>query len=303
MQRRDNHDGERHRHPPPGGGRLLHWRDGVPTAPEPGRYDTAFDRALRRVLEVGRLRRQATGDRWSRLAGQPPARLELLARNLPAVDGHRLAARLLAELEQQPTGGTPAEARELAALAVRLAGDHVCGDADDDLAARAWRARADAQRRAGELAAAETSLRRARRHLDLCDGAPREEGLFHEARGRLLAARGHLHPAVLALRRAARLLRSVGERRSEARARVLAGLLLARHPVPRRCQAQVELHEGLRHLDEDAEPVLAGAARRCLAALNRATPSLPPPAAARRSGRAASRSSAARPAAGSPPAR
>lgn len=282
-----------------------------------GRYDRAFDRALHGALAVHRRSSPpAAPYRRAELAAHPPPRLELLARNHPGVDDRWLAARLVEEVERRLAGGTgAAEARELADLAVRLAAvddaaDPWADDApetrdpeDQHLAARAWRARADVQRRAGALAAAEASLCRARHHLERGGGEPLEDGLYHEARGRLLAARGHRGPAVLALRRAARLMRGVGERRAEGRVRLAAGLLLAQGPAPRRWEALVELTEGLRRLDGGGAPQLARLARRCLARLNREMPWVPLLPAAPPAGRAATRSSAPRPAAGSPPAR
>lgn len=283
-----------------------------------GRYDRAFDGALHGALAVHRRGSWPSAPyRWAELAAHPPLRLELLARNHPGVDDRWLAAHLVEEVERRLAGDAGvAQARELADLAVRLAAVDDAADPgadhapetntpkDHDLAARAWRARADAQRLAGELAAAEASLLRARHHLERGGGAPLEDGLYHESRGRLLAARGRRGPAVLALRRAARLMRSVGERRAEGRVRLVAGLLLARDPAPRRWEALVELTEGLRRMDGDGTPPeLARLARRRLARLNREMPCVPLLPAAPPTGRAATRSSAPFPAAGSPPAR
>ncbi len=255
--------------------RILPWRGA-------GIYERAFQRALQGAVA---LQRQVENQRAAarRAAGallhRAPEHRGLLLRNHPAYGGWWLAALLADEAEtRHGAGGEPDVG--LATLATEAA-SALDGGAPEaalvaDVTARSWRVLADAQRGAGDLAAAAESLARARSHLRRGTREPLERAALLESSGLLLAARGRRR-ARACLAAAAKLYARLEERHLEGRSRLSLGLLDGLSDDEPR-QAAAELRRGLDRLDAGAEPDLAARARRRLAELRaRPMPAARPP--------------------------
>jgi hypothetical protein len=277
------------------GGRVLTWSG----AGRGGRgYDAAFDAALRRTLELhGRLESAKAGalDHRTRLLSQPPRRRRLLLTNHARYGGWWLAWLLLDEAEARLVDA-PREAQRLSGLALEalpdgardapgadssgaaetadggVDPDGVWEPLDEDVRARAWRLRAEARHRLGDLATAASCLARSQRHRRRGTGEPLERALLFECRGRLQAARGRRRRAASLLRRAARELRRLRDAHLEGRARAFLGLLLADQSGG---AAAAELERALRLLDADREPDLVRQVERRAADLALAAPLYP----------------------------
>lgn len=261
---------------PERGGRVLAWRDGGRRG---GGYDSAFDAALQRTLETeARLQSAKAGalDHRRRLLSQPPPRRHLLVDNDARYGGWWLAWLLLDEAEAQ-LATKPVEAQRWVDLALEALRDGEPARAgrddteaeggvdpdgaweplDEDVRARAWRLRAEARHRLGDLASAVRCLARSQRHRRHGTGEPLERALLLECRGRLLAARGRRHRAARLLRRAARELYRLRDDHLEGRARASLGLVLADLGDEATGSAVAELERARRLLDADREPGLA----------------------------------------------
>lgn len=188
---------------------------------DPAAYDGIFDRIAAGVDETRKrliAERKDAVARWQALEGHPQARRLVRVRNdrrFQTWGFHQFLLRRSRHLAEDH----PVEALEMADLALAVAkalspakhGEEWTAD----LRTGAWIAIADARNRLGDADSAWDALHCAEEALEEGTGDPLDKAELEQLRARLLEAEGKDEEADRATRRAANLLRKIGDRHIE----------------------------------------------------------------------------------------
>jgi len=188
---------------------------------DPAAYDGIFDRIAAGVDETRKrliAERKDALARWQSLEGHPQTRRLVRVRNdrrYQTWGFHQFLLKRSRHLAEDH----PREALETADLALAVAKALAPSEHGEertaDLRAAAWIAIADARNRLGDADSAWDALHCAEEALEEGTGDPLDKAELEQLRARLLNAQGHDEEAKWATRKAANLLKRVGDRRIE----------------------------------------------------------------------------------------
>ncbi|HEV2855277.1 MAG TPA: hypothetical protein VHC97_20955 [Thermoanaerobaculia bacterium] len=194
------------------------WRS---TPADPAAYDGIFDRIAPGVDEARKrlaAERKDAVARWQALEGHPQTRRLVRVRNDRRFQTWGFHQFLL-KRSRHLADTHPREALEMADLALAVAKALSPAEHGEeriaDLRAAAWTAIADARNRLGDSDSAWDALHCAEEALEEGSGDPLDKAELEQLRARFLKALGQDEEAERAARRAAYLLRRVGDRRPE----------------------------------------------------------------------------------------
>lgn len=192
----------------------------IPPA-DPAAYDGIFDRIAAGVDEARKrliAERKDAMARWQALEGHPQTRRLVRVRNdrrFQTWGFHQFLLKRSRHLAE----AHPSEALEMADLALAVAKALSPAEYGEertaDLRAAAWTAIADARNRLGDSDSAWDALHCAEEALEEGTGDPLDKAELEQLRARLLKAEGKDEEAGRAERRAANLLRRIGDRRTD----------------------------------------------------------------------------------------
>jgi ElaB/YqjD/DUF883 family membrane-anchored ribosome-binding protein len=188
---------------------------------DPAAYDGIFDKITTGIDEARKRMAAERKDaiaRWQALEGHPQARRLVRVRNdrrFQTWGFHQFLLKRSRHLAEDH----PREALEMADLALAVAralspAEHG-EERTADLRAAAWMALAEARNHLGDSDGAWDALHCAEEALEDGSGDPLDKAELEQLRARLLKAEGKDEEAVRAERRAANLLRRVGDRLTE----------------------------------------------------------------------------------------
>lgn len=192
-----------------------------PPPTDPAAYDGIFERLAAGVDETRKrliAERKDAIARWQALEGHPQTRRLVRVRNDRRFQTWGFHQFLL-KRSRHLADAHPREALEMADLALAVANALSPAEHGEertaDLRAAAWTAIADARTRLGDSDGAWEALHCAEEALEEGSGDPLDKAELEQLRAHLLKAQGQDEEADRATRRAANLLRRVGDRRPE----------------------------------------------------------------------------------------
>lgn len=188
---------------------------------DPAAYEGIFDRLATGVDEARKrlaAERKDAVARWQSLEGHPQTRRLVRVRNDRRYQTWGFHQFLL-KRSRHLLDTHPSEALEMADLALAVAKALVPAEHGEeriaDLRAAAWTAIADARSRLGDSDSAWDAFHCAEEALEDGSGDPLDKADLEQLRARLFKAEGKDEEAARAERRAANLLRRVGDRKPE----------------------------------------------------------------------------------------
>lgn len=227
--------------------------------PVPDAYEAVLARAEQRLKSWEAIYKQERAEAiWlvTELLSHPPERRELFVRNSARFHTWGVFERLLLK-SWETMFSSPQQAESLAHLALLLS-DHLDPaygeEVIEDLRARAWGYIGNALRIRSELSGSGQAFRRAWFHLRQGTGDPVERAMFLDLAASLLRAQRRFDFAIRLLRRALKLVLSVGDQHRAGR--ILVSMDVIHHQAGTPEKGIPLLYRALELIDPETEPRL-----------------------------------------------